>query len=83
LVDHKPAPQGDVVRHAAALLGVTPPTPQQLKDANLSPMARSFYVSRRRVGSHVIKPELDIDLLYPNYETGLAAILKAEASQTS
>lgn len=83
LADQKPAPQGDVVRHAAALLGVDPPTPQQLEDANLSPMARSFYVSRRRVGSRVIKPELNVDLLYPDYESGLAAILQAEAQQTS
>ena len=75
LADQKPAPQGDVVRHAAALIGVAPPVPQKLKDANLSEMARSFYVSRRRVGSRVIKPELGLDLLYPDYETGLAAIL--------
>lgn len=77
LADHKPAPQGDFVRHAAALIGATPPLPQKLKDANLSAMARSFYVSRRRVGSRVIKPELGLDLLYPDYETGLAAILAA------
>jgi hypothetical protein len=72
-----------VVRHAAALLGVEPPAPQRLEDANLSPMAQSFYVSRRRVGSQVIKPELGIDLLYPDYETGLAAILQAETQQIS
>ena len=77
LADHKPAPQGDVVRHAAGLIGMEPPTPQKLEDANLSPMAQSFYVSRRRVGSRIIKPELGIDLLYPDYETGLAAILAA------
>ena len=77
LADHKPAPQGDVVRHAAELIGMEPPIPQKLEDANLSPMAQSFYVSRRRVGSRIIKPELGLDLLYPNYETGLAAILAA------
>ena len=78
LADNKPAPQGDVVRHAAGLLGVEPPQPQSLKEANLSPMARSFYVSRRKVASKVIGPELGLDLLYPDYESGLAAILKAE-----
>jgi hypothetical protein len=26
----------------------------------------------------VIKPELGLDLLYPDYESGLAAILEAE-----
>lgn len=78
LADDKPAPQGDVVRHAASLIGVTPPEPQTLEEANLSPMARSFYVSRRKVASKVIKPELGLDLLYPDYESGLAAILAAE-----
>ena len=78
LADNKPAPQGDVVRHAAGLIGVEPPQPQGLKEANLSPMARSFYVSRRKVASKVIGPELGLDLLYPDYESGLAAILKAE-----
>jgi hypothetical protein len=31
----------------------------------------------------VIEPELGIDLLYPDYETGLAAILQAEKQQIS
>ena len=78
LADNKPAAQGDVVRHAAGLLGVDPPQPQSLEDADLSPMARSFYVSRRKVASKIIGPELGLDLLYPDYETGLAAILKEE-----
>ena len=78
LADNKPAPQGDVVRHAAGLIGVEPPQPQSLEEANLSPMARSFYVSRRKVASMVIGPELGLDLLYPDYESGLAAILKTE-----
>lgn len=78
LADNKPAPQGDVVRYAAKLIGVEPPAEQTLEEANLSAMARSFYVSRRKVGSRVIKPELGLELLYPDYETGLAAILRAE-----
>ena len=80
LADEKPAAQGDVVRHAAGLLGVRPPEPQSLEEADLSAMARSFYVSRRRVGSKVIGPELGIKLLYPDYESGLAAILEAETA---
>ena len=78
LADNKPAPQGDVVRHAAGLIGVEPPQPKSLEEANLSPIAHSFYVSRRKVASKVIGPELGLDLLYPDYESGLAAILKAE-----
>ena len=80
LADEKPAAQGDVVRHAAGLLGVSPPEPQSLEEADLSAIARSFYVSRRRVGSKVIGPELGVRLLYPDYESGLAAILEAETA---
>jgi nucleoside-diphosphate-sugar epimerase len=83
LADNKPAPQGDVVRYAAKLINLAPPEPQTLEQANLSPMARSFYVSRRKVGSRVIKPELGIDLLYPDYESGLRAILNAEQTDVS
>ena len=82
LADNKPAPQGDVVRHAAQLIDVEPPVEQTLEEANLSPMAQSFYVSRRKVASNVIKPELGLDLLYPDYESGLAAILKAEGNSS-
>ena len=78
LADTRPAAQGEVMRHAAALIGVEPPRPQSLEEADLSPMARTFYVSRRRVASRVIGPELGLDLLYPDYESGLAAILEAE-----
>ena len=45
LCDHEPAPQGDVIRYAADLLGVAPPTPVAFEDANLSPMARTFYIT--------------------------------------
>lgn len=83
LADEKPAPQGDVVRYAADLINITPPEPQTLEQANLSPMAQSFYVSRRKVGSRVIKPELGLDLLYPDYESGLRAILNAEQTDAS
>ena len=63
LADTRPAAQGEVMRHAAALIGVEPPRPQSLAEADLSPMARTFYVSRRRVASRVIGPELGIELL--------------------
>lgn len=79
LADEMPAAQGDVVRHAAGLIGVEPPAPQTLEEADLSPMARSFYVSRRRVASRVIGPELEVKLLHPDYRSGLAAILAAES----
>ena len=78
LADQKPASQGDVVRHAAALLGVKLPASQPLDKGHLSPMARSFYRARRHIGSLGIKPELGFDLLCPDYKVGLVAVLQTE-----
>ena len=78
LADQNPASQNDVVRHAATLLGFTPPVPQPPEKAHLSSMVRSFYRGRRYIGSLVIKPEPSVDLLCPDYNAGLAAILQAE-----
>ena len=78
LCDNEPAAQADVIRFAAELIGVTPPVPVPFEEADLTPMARTFYISRRRVRSVVREPELGIDLRYPNYRSGLRAILDAE-----
>jgi nucleoside-diphosphate-sugar epimerase len=75
--DDEPAPAGDVVAHAAALLGVEPPPLVPLDAANLSPMATSFYADHKRVSNAQIKRELGVRLAYPDYRAGLAAILKA------
>ena len=78
LCDEEPAPQGEVVRYAAQLLGVEPPEPIPFEQAELTPMARSFYVSRRRLRSKIIGPELGIELDYPTYREGLRALLEGQ-----
>ena len=83
LCDNEPAPQGDVIRYAAQLLGVDAPTPVAFEEANLSPMARTFYVSRRRLASQIIGKELDVTLSYPTYREGLNAIFEAEGLSKS
>ena len=77
--DDEPAPAADVVAHACTLLGVVPPPLTPLEDADLSPMARSFYADSRRVSNARIKAELGVTLRYPNYRAGLAALLAEEA----
>ena len=77
--DDEPAPAADVVAHACARLGVAPPPLTPLEDADLSPMARSFYADSRRVSNARIKAELGVTLRYPNYRAGLAALLAEEA----
>ena len=80
--DDEPAPAADVVAHACALLGVAPPPLMPLEDADLSPMARSFYADSRRVSNDRIKKELGVTLRYPNYRAGLAALLAEETGKT-
>ena len=79
--DDEPAPAADVVTHACALLGIAPPPLTPLEDADLSPMARSFYADSRRVSNDRIKQELGVTLRYPNYRAGLAALLAEETDK--
>ena len=41
-------------------------------------MSQSFFRAQRNIGSRVTKLGLGVDLLYPDYKAGLAAILEAE-----
>jgi nucleoside-diphosphate-sugar epimerase len=78
--DDAPAPQADVVAHAAALIGLPPPPLVPPAAAQLSPLALSFYAENKRVSNALIKRELGIAWRYPDYRAGLAAILAAEAA---
>jgi len=48
-----------------------------LADAALSPMGRSFFDDNKRVVNRKIKEELGVVLRYPDYRSGLAALLAA------
>jgi len=76
--DDVAAPPQDVIAHACALLGAEPPPLVRFEDAELSPMARSFYADNKRVRNDRIKTELGVTLAYPSYRDGLAAQLAAE-----
>ena len=78
VADDEPAPPGEVVAHAARLLGQAPPPPIPFDEAELSPMARSFYAESKRVSNRRIKTELGITLRHPTYREGLAALLRGE-----
>ncbi|MEO0916079.1 MAG: SDR family oxidoreductase [Pseudomonadota bacterium] len=76
--DDDPAPPQDVIAHAAELLGLPLPPAIPFEEADMTPMARSFYAESKRVKNDRIKTELGVQLKYPDYKTGLAALLKAE-----
>ncbi|MBT9383938.1 SDR family oxidoreductase [Pseudooceanicola sp. CBS1P-1] len=79
LCDDDPAPPQDVIGHAARLLGMPLPPEEDFATAEMSPMARSFYAESKRVRNDLIKQELGIQLLYPDYRAGLAALHAAES----
>lgn len=80
LCDDDPAPPQDVIAHAAGLLGLPLPPEVPFDQAELTPMARSFYAESKRVRNDRIKDELGVRLRYPDYRSGLAALLAAEAA---
>ncbi len=77
LCDDAPAPPEDVIAYAAELLGVDLPPAEDFDTADMSPMARSFYAESKRVRNDRIKTELGVQLKYPDYQTGLRALLEA------
>lgn len=77
--DDDPAPPEDVLAHAAHLLGLPPPPEVPFEEAEMTPMARSFYAESKRVRNDRIKDELGVVLRYPTYREGLAALLAGEA----
>jgi nucleoside-diphosphate-sugar epimerase len=77
LADDEPAPPQDVIAFAAELLGMEPPPEVAFEDAELSPMARSFYAESKRVDNRRLRDALGVRLAYPDYRAGLRAILAA------
>ncbi len=72
--DDEPTPPQDVITFAAELLGMEPPPLIDWEEAQLSPMARSFYMENRRVRNAKMKDVLGVKLLYPTYREGLRAL---------
>ena len=76
--DDDPAPPQDVIGYAAELLGLPIPPAIDFEEADLTPMARSFYAESKKVRNDRIKSELGVELLYPDYKSGLKALLAQE-----
>ena len=78
--DDDPAPPQEVLSHAARLLGLPDPPAEDWDTADMTPMARSFYAESKRVRNALIKQELGVRLRYPDYRSGLAALLASETA---
>lgn len=78
VTDDEPSPPQDVIAYAAQLLHMPPPPDVAFEDAQLSPMAASFYADNKRVRNARLRQDLGVGLKFPSYREGLQAILAAE-----
>lgn len=76
--DDDPAPPEDVLSYAAHLLGLPEPPAVAYDQAEMTPMARSFYAESKRVRNDRIKTELGVRLAFPDYRTGLKDLLNSQ-----
>ena len=76
--DDDPAPPQEVIAHAAHLLGLPVPEAVAFEEAEMTPMARSFYAESKKVRNDRIKDELGVVLKFPDYRSGLADLLARE-----
>ncbi len=77
VADDEPAPPQDVIAYAASLLGVPPPPEEAFDEANLSPMAASFFADEKRVLAAKAKALLGFRPAFPSYREGLKALAAA------
>lgn len=74
LGDDLPCSGNEVTEHACRLLGLEPPPLETLDEANLSDMARGFYMENRRVANGKAKRALGWSPRYPTYVEGLESL---------
>ena len=70
ITDSMPAPPQDVIVEAARLMGVEPPPEIAFEDAEMSPMARSFWGENKRVSNKKIR-QFGYDFEFPDYRRSL------------
>ncbi len=81
VTDDEAAPPHEVALFAHRLLGLAPPPLVPFEEAELSPMARSFYGESKRVSNRRLKEELGWKPRHATYREGLQALLEREESR--
>lgn len=71
--DDEPSPPQDVVEYAAMLMGVEPPPAVDFDEAELSPMARSFYAECKRVSNRKLR-QRGYELVHPDFRNALTIL---------
>jgi nucleoside-diphosphate-sugar epimerase len=78
LADGEPSPAEDVVTFAAQLMGIEPPPEIPFGEAEMTPMARSFYGENKRVSNAKIKAS-GYAFDWPDYRTALTRMWAEES----
>jgi nucleoside-diphosphate-sugar epimerase len=73
--DDEPAAPGEVVAYVCELLSQEPPPEIPYDEADMSPMAKSFWSDNRRVRNDRMKQDLGVRLDFPDYRIGIRGIL--------
>ena len=69
-----PAAPDEVLDYAAKLINYPDLPKVAYEEAELSPMAKSFYGDNKRVKNDLIKREFKLTLKYPDFKSGLSAL---------
>ena len=78
LADDEPSPSHEVIQFACNLIGLESPPLTPFDQAELPPIVRSFYKDNKRIRNDKIKNELGVQLIYPDYRSGLQSCLDVE-----
>jgi len=78
VADDRATPSHEVIEYACNLLDIEVPPLQSFSQADLAPIARSFYKDNKRVHNDKIKQDLGVSLDYPDYKSGLDHCLELE-----
>lgn len=81
LADDAPAAPQDIIEKAAIRLGLPVPPLVPIEQADLSPMARSFYEESKRVRNARVKEELGLAFRYPDFDSALEDLVAFETKQ--
>ncbi|WP_120498348.1 SDR family oxidoreductase [Kiloniella sp. EL199] len=73
--DNAPEEPSKVTTYASQLLGIDPPPLVSFDEAEMSPMAQTFWLDNKRVDNSRIVNELGVKLDYPDYQSGLKSLL--------
>ncbi len=78
VTDDLPAPSHETIAQACEMLNMPIPPITPIDEADMAPIALSFYNDNKYVLNNKIKDELGVNLKYSNYREGLKGCLNAE-----